>query len=262
MKARARPRSVAPLRCIAFTTRARHAACRAPRPPPAGAAPAQPKKKEIQRAAAVLLLHRAVRLEQRAEVDRGAVRAVGVRAVLAVSQLELQPEQPDLGHGGEAVLERMEGGRLRQQHEYAPQRLEQAGVLLGLEQLQPHVREDGRLDELHELVDLQQEGDGDLDLGELQHELRGVLVQLGQQAHREQRHRVVRPRRVERLEEGGALRVGGALLEKQPQLDGLWRGEQDEVELLHHLRGELEILLCPQPTRQRHEDLAWREVLA
>ena len=34
------------------------------------------------------------------------------------------------------------------------------------------------------------------------------------------------------LEEGGALRVGGALLEKQPQLDGLWCGEQDEVELL------------------------------
>jgi len=47
------------------------------------------------------------------------------------------------------------------------------------------------------------------------------------------------------LEEGGALRVGGALLEKQPQLDGLWCGEQDEVELLHHLRGELEILLRP-----------------
>ena len=47
-----------------------------------------------QRAAAVLLLHGTVRLQQRAEVDRGAVRAVGVRAVLAISQLELQPEQP------------------------------------------------------------------------------------------------------------------------------------------------------------------------
>ena len=47
-----------------------------------------------QRAAAVLLLHGTVRLQQRTEVDRGAVRAVGVRAVLAISQLELQPEQP------------------------------------------------------------------------------------------------------------------------------------------------------------------------
>ena len=61
----------------------------------------------------------------------------------------------------------MEGGRLRQQHEDPPQRLEQVGVLLGLEELQAHVREDGRLDELHELVDLQQEGDGDFDLREL-----------------------------------------------------------------------------------------------
>jgi hypothetical protein len=78
-----------------------------------------------QRAAAVLLLHRAVRLEQRAEVDCGAVRAVSVRAVLAISHLELKPEQPDFGHGGEAVFERVEGGRLRQQHEDAPQRLEQ-----------------------------------------------------------------------------------------------------------------------------------------
>jgi len=33
----------------------------------------------------VLLLHGTVRLQQRAEVDRGAVRAVGVRAVLAIS---------------------------------------------------------------------------------------------------------------------------------------------------------------------------------
>ena len=57
---------------------------------------------------------------------------------------------PDLGHGGETVLEGVEGGRLRQQHEDPPQRFEQVGVLLGLEELQAHVREDGRLDELHE----------------------------------------------------------------------------------------------------------------
>ena len=58
---------------------------------------AQARARLAQRAAAVLLLHRAVRLEQRAEVDCGAVRAVGVRAVPAISQLELQPEQPGQG---------------------------------------------------------------------------------------------------------------------------------------------------------------------
>ena len=63
--------------------------------------------------------------------------------------------------------------------------LEQERMLVGLEQLQPHVREDRRLDELHQLVDLEQEGDRDLDLGELEHELRRVLVELCEEAHRE-----------------------------------------------------------------------------
>ena len=38
------------------------------------------------------------------------------------------------------------------------------------------------IDELHQLVDLEQEGDRDLDLGELEHELRGVLVELREEA--------------------------------------------------------------------------------
>ena len=63
-------------------------------------------------------------------------------------------------------------------------------------------------------------------------------ARLREQAHGEERDGVVRPRGVERLEEGGALGARGGLLEPRAQLDGLGRREQDQIELLHHLRGE------------------------
>ena len=54
-------------------------------------------------------------------------------------------------------LQRVEGWRLREEHQDAAEGAEEVRVLLRLEQVEPHVREDRGLDQLHQLVDLEEE---------------------------------------------------------------------------------------------------------
>ena len=128
----------------------------------------------------VLSLHLLVRLLQRLEVDgthpTATLATAGATAALRRVLGKVQPEEPELRYAREAVFERVVCGRLWQQHEHPPERLEQVGVRLRLEQLETDVREDGRLEELHELVDLHEERHRHLEPTELQDEFCRVFV--------------------------------------------------------------------------------------
>ena len=102
----------------------------------------------------------------------------------------------------------------------------------------------------------------DLERSKLHYELGGVLVGFREETDREERDRVVRPRRVQRLEERAAVGVGRRLLQHLAELEALVGGEEDEVEGLHHLRGELEVAFRLERPRQRDEDAARVEELA
>mmetsp|Transcript_33160 Transcript_33160/g.90780 ORF Transcript_33160/g.90780 Transcript_33160/m.90780 type:complete len:224 (-) Transcript_33160:591-1262(-) len=98
---------------------------------------------------AVRVLHLLVRLEQPLEVNvlgRAARARLGYPPLAHL--LQLQPEKANLRHRRQPVLECVEGRRLRQQHQDAAEGLDERRVALGLEQLQPHVRKDGRLEQL------------------------------------------------------------------------------------------------------------------
>lgn len=92
-------------------------------------------------------------------------------------------------------------------------------MLLGVEQLEAEEGEDGGLEQLDQLVDLLHQSRGDLDLAELLHEARGVLVVLRQEADGERGDGVVAPAAVEGGEECPALLEEGG---------GGERGEEEE----------------------------------
>jgi len=95
----------------------------------------------------VLRLHILIRLQQHLKVNTGRRRRVHCGFVPTAGRVgELQPKQPELRDGGEAILKRMVRRRLREEHEDPPEGFEEEWMGLWLEQLEAHVREDWRLE--------------------------------------------------------------------------------------------------------------------
>lgn len=101
----------------------------------------------------------------------------------------------------EPILEGGKSGRLREQHEEAVETLVKVGVFLRFQELETEVGEHGRFKEVHELVDLDQQGDGDLELGNDGEEVGRLFVCLCKETKRKGCHGVVAPRAEERYEE-------------------------------------------------------------
>eukprot|EP00445_Apocalathium_hangoei_P060645 CAMPEP_0204080676 /NCGR_PEP_ID=MMETSP0360-20130528/174380_1 /ASSEMBLY_ACC=CAM_ASM_000342 /TAXON_ID=268821 /ORGANISM="Scrippsiella Hangoei, Strain SHTV-5" /LENGTH=96 /DNA_ID=CAMNT_0051029471 /DNA_START=124 /DNA_END=414 /DNA_ORIENTATION=+ len=90
--------------------------------------------------------------------------------------------------------EDVEGACLRKQHRETKQALQERRVPLGLQKPQSQPREDRRLQQVHELVELLEQVQRGLEGGEPRSQLRGKFVLLGPQAQRERAHRVKEPR--------------------------------------------------------------------
>lgn len=110
-------------------------------------------------------------------------------------------EVPDGRDSVESILEGSKSGRLREQHEEAVETLVKVGVFLGFQELETEVGEHGGLEEVHELVDLDQQGNGDLELGNDGEEVGRLFVCLCEETERKGCHGVVAPRAEERYEE-------------------------------------------------------------
>ena len=84
----------------------------------------------------------------------------------------------DGGHTRQPLLQRLEGGALRQQHQQTVQSPHQSRVLPGVQQLEPQEGKDGGLKKLYQFVDLLQSAGGDFDADEFLDEVGRVFVVL------------------------------------------------------------------------------------
>ena len=114
----------------------------------------------------------------------------------------------DYGHHRDTakpLSECLECSCLWQEHQDSIEGLQEVRILVRLQDLEAQERKYGRLEELHQLIELLQEPGGDLKVSELADEVGGVLVVLRQQAQCQGRYRIVAPALVQSLEQAPVL---------------------------------------------------------
>ena len=145
------------------------------------------------------------------------------------------------------ILQKVVGVALRQDHQQSVQTLQQwrQRRRARVDQLQPHVHEHGRLEQLHELLRLQQHRQGGLLRRQPLRDGVGHRVVLRQPAEGDGGEGIQRPRGEQTVEErlAALLSRGEAGAQLGAELGGLVGGEENDVEDLDEERCESDILL-------------------